>query len=243
MRPAPAGRTAISMSPGEPTRLSSTDGLERVMGIEPTLAAWEAAVLPLNYTRAGRGFYWATAREANNQMQAARPAPTARVARPSALPAVSVSQPHDRSADRATVAHRVHRGRHLLEARRCPMTAATLPARTPATISRWIWCRVNARQSSSLGSSDVRQQRIVYVREQHAAQLEVPERDAPRHDERLVGDDLVRGEAHHQVAAVVRRCTASTSPSPPRRRCRTRRRRRGCRSRRARPRRSRRRCS
>jgi hypothetical protein len=28
--------------------------LERVMGIEPTLAAWEAAVLPLNYTRAGR---------------------------------------------------------------------------------------------------------------------------------------------------------------------------------------------
>jgi hypothetical protein len=28
--------------------------LERVMGIEPTLAAWEAAVLPLNYTRSGR---------------------------------------------------------------------------------------------------------------------------------------------------------------------------------------------
>ena len=26
--------------------------MERVMGIEPTLAAWEAAVLPLNYTRA-----------------------------------------------------------------------------------------------------------------------------------------------------------------------------------------------
>jgi hypothetical protein len=25
--------------------------VERVMGIEPTLAAWEAAVLPLNYTR------------------------------------------------------------------------------------------------------------------------------------------------------------------------------------------------
>ena len=24
---------------------------ERVMGIEPTLEAWEAAVLPLNYTR------------------------------------------------------------------------------------------------------------------------------------------------------------------------------------------------
>jgi hypothetical protein len=25
--------------------------MERVMGIEPTCAAWEAAVLPLNYTR------------------------------------------------------------------------------------------------------------------------------------------------------------------------------------------------
>jgi hypothetical protein len=29
--------------------------LERVMGIEPTYAAWEAAVLPLNYTRNGAG--------------------------------------------------------------------------------------------------------------------------------------------------------------------------------------------
>ena len=27
--------------------------MERVMGIEPTYAAWKAAVLPLNYTRAG----------------------------------------------------------------------------------------------------------------------------------------------------------------------------------------------
>ena len=25
--------------------------IERVMGIEPTLSAWEAEVLPLNYTR------------------------------------------------------------------------------------------------------------------------------------------------------------------------------------------------
>ena len=30
--------------------------LERVMGIEPTLVAWEATVLPLNYTRDGRHF-------------------------------------------------------------------------------------------------------------------------------------------------------------------------------------------
>ena len=31
--------------------------MERVMGIEPTLAAWEAAVLPLNYTRDPYRFY------------------------------------------------------------------------------------------------------------------------------------------------------------------------------------------
>jgi hypothetical protein len=31
--------------------LSVAGRMERVMGIEPTLAAWEAAVLPLNYTR------------------------------------------------------------------------------------------------------------------------------------------------------------------------------------------------
>jgi hypothetical protein len=28
--------------------------MERVMGIEPTLVAWEATVLPLNYTRLRR---------------------------------------------------------------------------------------------------------------------------------------------------------------------------------------------
>jgi hypothetical protein len=28
-------------------------GVERVKGIEPSYAAWEAAVLPLNYTRSG----------------------------------------------------------------------------------------------------------------------------------------------------------------------------------------------
>ena len=28
-------------------------GVERVKGIEPSYAAWEAAVLPLNYTRIG----------------------------------------------------------------------------------------------------------------------------------------------------------------------------------------------
>jgi hypothetical protein len=30
--------------------------LERVMGIEPTFSAWEADVLPLNYTRKMLGF-------------------------------------------------------------------------------------------------------------------------------------------------------------------------------------------
>jgi len=37
-----------------PTRLipeKIREGLERVKGIEPSYAAWEAAVLPLNYTR------------------------------------------------------------------------------------------------------------------------------------------------------------------------------------------------
>ena len=35
--------------------------LERVKGIEPSYAAWEAAVLPLNYTRGTGGFYCGTA--------------------------------------------------------------------------------------------------------------------------------------------------------------------------------------
>jgi hypothetical protein len=35
---------------GAPTAVKS---LERVKGIEPSYAAWEAAVLPLNYTRVG----------------------------------------------------------------------------------------------------------------------------------------------------------------------------------------------
>ncbi len=34
-----------------------TESLERVMGIEPTLSAWEAEVLPLNYTRASAHVY------------------------------------------------------------------------------------------------------------------------------------------------------------------------------------------
>ena len=33
-------------------------GMERVKGIEPSYEAWEAAVLPLNYTRSRHGFYW-----------------------------------------------------------------------------------------------------------------------------------------------------------------------------------------
>ncbi len=32
-------------------RIPWNEAVERVMGIEPTLEAWEAAVLPLNYTR------------------------------------------------------------------------------------------------------------------------------------------------------------------------------------------------
>ena len=29
--------------------------LERLMGVEPTYAAWEAAVLPMNYSRVNKG--------------------------------------------------------------------------------------------------------------------------------------------------------------------------------------------
>src|SRR5688500_18328781 len=41
----------IRTPPRRPFAQSFIEAMERVMGIEPTLAAWEAAVLPLNYTR------------------------------------------------------------------------------------------------------------------------------------------------------------------------------------------------
>jgi hypothetical protein len=59
-----AGRFASALTVEEQTMTDESDDgvlmrvgadsvqrMERVMGIEPTLAAWEAAVLPLNYTR------------------------------------------------------------------------------------------------------------------------------------------------------------------------------------------------
>ena len=42
-----------SVTPGS----VALNGLERVKGIEPSYAAWEAAVLPLNYTRKKRQSY------------------------------------------------------------------------------------------------------------------------------------------------------------------------------------------
>jgi hypothetical protein len=36
---------------GRPAGIGGAIYMERVMGIEPTLVAWEATVLPLNYTR------------------------------------------------------------------------------------------------------------------------------------------------------------------------------------------------
>ena len=46
-------RIILLMTPKEPysEAKSRAAGLERVKGIEPSYAAWEAAVLPLNYTR------------------------------------------------------------------------------------------------------------------------------------------------------------------------------------------------
>ena len=43
--------STISASVSWGADMQPLGGVERVMGIEPTLAAWEAAVLPLNYTR------------------------------------------------------------------------------------------------------------------------------------------------------------------------------------------------
>jgi hypothetical protein len=44
--------TFVRISPtGADAVRTTLSQLERVMGIEPTLSAWEAEVLPLNYTR------------------------------------------------------------------------------------------------------------------------------------------------------------------------------------------------
>jgi hypothetical protein len=46
-----ANHRAVSHQP-----IAIKSGLERVKGIEPSYEAWEAAVLPLNYTREGHEF-------------------------------------------------------------------------------------------------------------------------------------------------------------------------------------------
>ena len=46
---------------GNTRRTTRVIKMERVMGIEPTFEAWEAPVLPLNYTRItveDPGLYW-----------------------------------------------------------------------------------------------------------------------------------------------------------------------------------------
>ena len=42
---------------GNTRRTTRVIKMERVMGIEPTFEAWEAPVLPLNYTRIVRGLH------------------------------------------------------------------------------------------------------------------------------------------------------------------------------------------
>ena len=49
------------------TSLAIIWNVERVMGIEPTYAAWEAAVLPLNYTRVSGLYYMHFAAERNHR--------------------------------------------------------------------------------------------------------------------------------------------------------------------------------
>ena len=65
--------------------------LERVKGIEPSYEAWEAAVLPLNYTRSNAGVYGScplsgTRRVAVEGMQYARANNRGRVTTPDSLP-------------------------------------------------------------------------------------------------------------------------------------------------------------
>jgi hypothetical protein len=55
----PWAPSASHRKTGETSTESTTYGistLERVKGIEPSYEAWEAAVLPLNYTRVRRRF-------------------------------------------------------------------------------------------------------------------------------------------------------------------------------------------
>lgn len=51
------------------TSLAIIWNVERVMGIEPTYAAWEAAVLPLNYTRVSGLYYMHFAGERNHRLR------------------------------------------------------------------------------------------------------------------------------------------------------------------------------
>ena len=54
---ADGGRIAASgPSEFDPLSIDCVENLERVTGIEPALKAWEALILPLNYTR-GRNIH------------------------------------------------------------------------------------------------------------------------------------------------------------------------------------------
>lgn len=57
MAKAAIGMAAVRTLKGRALDAVAWDDVERVMGIEPTYEAWEAAVLPLNYTRDPAGFY------------------------------------------------------------------------------------------------------------------------------------------------------------------------------------------
>ena len=48
---------------------SRARGVERVMGIEPTFSAWEADVLPLNYTRMGEPEFYCIATGSQRRSQ------------------------------------------------------------------------------------------------------------------------------------------------------------------------------
>ncbi len=53
--PVPASVEFTAAQPKKKAPKGLLQMLERVKGIEPSYEAWEAAVLPLNYTRIGHG--------------------------------------------------------------------------------------------------------------------------------------------------------------------------------------------
>jgi hypothetical protein len=86
-----AAYAGLAPSPDDPEHPSAANvpSLERVTGIEPALSAWEADVLPLNYTRERRRRYPSAARcqDLNDAPMDRKPASAGAAKEVAALPA------------------------------------------------------------------------------------------------------------------------------------------------------------